>query len=257
MAIRRSLQRFADWLTARIAPGLEYSQHTFESRLNDQIRPGMTWLDVGCGHALLPEWREAPEREMVRRARAVVGIDMDIPALARHRSMTNLCGATASRLPFPDGTFDLATANMVVEHLDDPRVQFAEIGRVLKPGGLFIFHTPNAGNYLMPIVRLIPEWVKPTLARVLEGRREEDVYPTHYRANRPAAIEDAVKGTGLVVENIEFINSSATFSVVPPLLVFELLFLRQLQRRPSLARYRATIVCRLRKPASQSPAHVR
>ena len=248
MDFRRRLYQLTATLQPRIVPDLEYSQHTYEARLKDQVTAASAWLDVGCGHPLLPEWRAAQEQLLVRRTACIVGIDVDYEALSKHRSITKRCLSNVSNLPFRDGSFDLVTANMVVEHLDAPSVQFAEVARVLRRGGVFLFHTPNARNYMMPFVRIVPERFKKLLAAVVEGRAGEDVYPTHYRANDRERIQEAVEGSGLAVEDIEFVNSSPVFSMFPPLAIPELLLLRQLQR-PSLAGIRATLICRLRKRA--------
>jgi len=246
MDFRRALYKLSGGLQRRIVPGLQYTQLTYEMRLKAQLKADDAWLDVGCGHAILPEWRTSEEQELLRLVPDVVGVDMDFEALSRHRSVTRRCLSNISNLPFRDGSFDIVTANMVVEHLDQPRVQFAEVARVLKPGGLFLFHTPNAGNYMMPFIRVVPEGSKKLLARIVEGRSAADVYPTYYRANDTKRIEEASSRSGLTVESIEFVNSTPVFSVVPPLLLPELLLLRQLER-PALAHLRATLICRLRK----------
>lgn len=47
-----------------------------------------------------------------------------------------------TQLTFPDNSFDLAVSSDVMEHVHDPWAGFAEIGRVLKPGGAHIFTIP-------------------------------------------------------------------------------------------------------------------
>ena len=42
----------------------------------------------------------------------------------------------ATRLLFPDATFDLVFSFNVFEHLPDPAATFAEVVRVLRPGGI-------------------------------------------------------------------------------------------------------------------------
>jgi len=45
-------------------------------------------------------------------------------------------------LTYADATFDLCTSTEVFEHVPDDRKGFAEIHRVLKPGGCFVFTVP-------------------------------------------------------------------------------------------------------------------
>lgn len=50
--------------------------------------------------------------------------------------------ADITDLPFGDGTFELVSAFDVIEHAEDDRRIFSEVGRVLKEGGFFIFSVP-------------------------------------------------------------------------------------------------------------------
>ena len=244
-AAERVSSKLQHWIT----PGLKYSQASFEDRLRDHIPKAERWLDLGCGHRLLSEWRHAAERQLVEHVPLAVGIDADFDAIRRHRTLTKLCLGDISKLPFANESFDLVTANMVVEHLNDPSTQFAEVARVLSPGGSFVFHTPNAQSYIISVARLMPEALKKTLARMLEGRVAEDVYPTHYLANRRPQIEAVAKASGFEIDQLEFVASAPVLGVIPPLAALELLWIRQLQRRPALAEYRTTLICVLRKRA--------
>lgn len=247
MDFRARLYHLSAVLQRRITPGLRYSQDVFEDRLRPLVSGAETWLDLGCGHRLLPEWREAAERELIGSAPFVVGLDVDFEAIRRHRSIRYRCLGNIGRLPFASESFDLVTANMVVEHLAEPVTEFAEIARVLTPGGAFVFHTPNAQSYVIALARLLPDRIKRLLAGLSEGRDSVDVYPTFYRANFFAAIQQVAAKSGLVVSNIEFVNSAPAFSLVPPLLVPELVWIRQLQRREALRQYRPTLICALRR----------
>jgi SAM-dependent methyltransferase len=46
------------------------------------------------------------------------------------------------RLPFPDGGFDAVMSNVAMHMFSDSvtRTVFAEVGRIVRPGGLFVFH---------------------------------------------------------------------------------------------------------------------
>jgi SAM-dependent methyltransferase len=214
-----------------IVPELRYAQALYEEELVARVEPGARWLDLGCGHGVLPPWRAAAERALLARAGQVVGIDMDWAGLLAHPHLEQRIFGSIGSLPFRDGSFDVATANMVVEHLGDPGHQFAEIARVLRPGGVFVFITPNANGYLARLGRFVPEWAKKPLIRVLEGRRAEDVFPTYYRANTRADIERLSAGTGFATERCAMVTTVPQFARILPLAILELLFIRHISSR--------------------------
>jgi SAM-dependent methyltransferase len=230
-----------------ITPGLRYAQYFYEDSLRDALNENPWWLDLGCGHRVLPAWREREEQSLVRAARCVVGFDFDWVSLLKHRSIKIRVRGDISHLPFSDNVFDVVTANMVVEHLDKPAVQFREVLRVLKPGGIFIFHTPNAYGYTTIAARLIPERLKTGLIKVLDGRPSEDVFRTHYRANTEGQICKLAQETGLQVKSIRYVASSAKLAVIFPLAFLELFWIRLLLTRP-FRRLRTNLIVTLAKP---------
>ena len=229
-----------------IAPGLKYSHDLYEHVLESEVRGDTEWLDLGCGHQILPQWRAEQEKRLVERCRSVVGIDADRPSLSKHRSIKLRVAGNIGRLPWRDESFTLVTANMVVEHLDAPGAQFAEIARVLKPGGVFIMHTPNRRGYSTIAARLIPERIKKRLVYLLEQREAADVFRTFYRANTREEIERLAGAAGFGVRRIRLIVSSAELVVVPPLVVLELLWIRLLMTS-FLKSFRTTIIAILQK----------
>src|SRR2546422_921251 len=222
MGVRDRLFRIYWRLERRVAPGLEYAQARYERMLFNVVRPGSHWLDLGCGHTLLPKWRAKTEAQLVHVPGQLAGVDPDLGALRKNLSMRRRVCADCSALPFTDKSFDVVTANMVVEHLRCPGTQFAEVCRVLRHGGRFLFHTPNAWAYPTVFVRLVPDFMKSWGARLLEGRAERDRYRTFYRANTVGTIGRLARENGFVVSSIEFVRSTALFAMVPPLAVVEL-----------------------------------
>jgi len=175
-----------------------------------------------------------------------VGIDLDLGSLKDNVTADLRVMSPIGSLPFRDASFDVVTANMVVEHLEDPGSSFAEVARVLKPGGIFLFHTPNAMAYPTLVARLLPDAVKAPMARVLDGRKAMDVFQTYYRCNTAEDIHQAASAAGLVPVEVSFVSSTALFSVVPPLAFVELLWLRAVQRE-SRKRLRSNLIAVLRK----------
>lgn len=242
--MHRASQRLQRWL----APEVRYHQDTYAEVLALYVPAGGRWLDLGCGRRLLPEWHAERERALVQRAGLVAGLDYDLPSLRTHPTIAHRSRGDVSALPFGPATFDLVTANMVVEHLQDPVRQFREVYRVLRPGGVFLFHTPNALGYHTAVARALPEPLKKLLAHALEGRAAADVFPTYYRANSAADIGGVASAAGFAVDRLDFVPTLPAFASVPPLAALELLYIRRLERARRHAE-RPNLIVALRRSA--------
>lgn len=90
---------------------------------------------------------------LARRARGVVGVDVDLGAARTARSegagRLVLVGDGA-QLPFPDATFGAVTSFETIEHLERRPEFLRELRRVLQSDGVCIISTPNA-NYTQPV----------------------------------------------------------------------------------------------------------
>ncbi|HEY4597276.1 MAG TPA: methyltransferase domain-containing protein, partial [Thermoanaerobaculia bacterium] len=66
---------------------------------------------------------------------------------------------TGESIPFPDATFEIAYCCDVLEHVDDLRKVIAEISRVLRPGGIFLYDTINRTfRSKLVMIKLFQEW---------------------------------------------------------------------------------------------------
>lgn len=103
-------------------------------------------LDVGCGLASLlialaeripfqsPAFGIDVSEELIQQAAREV-------RRARLEERITVLASPATHLPFADRAFDVVFSSHVIKHLDDLALgeAFAEIARVLKPGGRFLF----------------------------------------------------------------------------------------------------------------------
>lgn len=208
-----------------LTPQLKHSQYVYKEKLDSYTKTGVRWLDAGCGHGIFPPWMKERGASLVARSAVTVGIDCDSPSLWENRIVHHRVAGNLEALPFPAGTFDLVTANMVVEHLEDPERVGLSVNRVLKPGGLFIFHTPNYLNYQTILASLIPQGLKNKLILFIEKREEKDVFPTHYRLNTEATIRRVANRTGFAVRDLDLVSSVPELFELGPVLILELLLI--------------------------------
>jgi len=112
------------------------------------LPPGGRVLDLGCG---------VGHSYQLLEPRETVGVDVDAEALSHQHRETRV--ADMRSLPFADASFEAVVAVHSLEHVPDPERVIAEARRVLTPGGVAIFVTPN---------------------RLTFGRPDEIIDPYHY-----------------------------------------------------------------------------
>jgi len=244
-------------LIQRYFPKYESPKRAYEVALDHYVRPGCTWLDIGCGRTLCGD----PELnlELTRRAGLIVGCDRD-PHLKRHVSVRDLTLCDASQLPFENGTFDLVTASMVAEHLADPEKVFAEVARVSKPNGVFIVFTPNKFNYGMLVARATPyafHLLYKRLTHYLNRGEwesfEDDVFPTYYRANSATRLRNLMALAGFEDVEVQRLSFAHSFGFVKPLYAMSLLFERAIDHWPLDVLKADLLAVGMKRPAVMRP----
>ncbi|WP_353814796.1 class I SAM-dependent methyltransferase [Agromyces sp. SYSU T00266] len=138
-------------------------------------RPGLRWLDVGCGtgaltDAVIERWSPA----------SIVGVDPSEGFLAAARARPRAEGADvrfvvgdAEHLPLPDGSVDAVVSGLVLNFAPDPAAAVAEFTRVAAPGALIAAYV---WDYAEEMQMLRTFWdaaaaLDPDAAELDEGRR--------------------------------------------------------------------------------------
>jgi len=109
---------------------------SYLAELGDDRIEALDILDFGCGWGGETLW-------LAHRARSVSGVDVDESAIAQARhacAASNVLNcrfecSSDGHLPFADASFDAVLSTDTFEHVMDLDLAFAEIARVLKPGG--------------------------------------------------------------------------------------------------------------------------
>ena len=110
-------------------------------------------LDVGCGGGI-------NVKRMAKSAKKVYGIDYSIESVKLSKEVNEklidegkveIIEGNVKSLPFEDNTFDIVTAFETVYFWPDIEKCFAEVKRVLKPGGIFLIglETNGSDNFIM------------------------------------------------------------------------------------------------------------
>jgi 2-polyprenyl-6-hydroxyphenyl methylase/3-demethylubiquinone-9 3-methyltransferase len=148
-------------------------------------------LDIGCGAGFLCN-------ALAKAGHTVTGIDLSEKSLevAKRYDTTQsvqYLTANAYSLPFPNQSFDVVCAMDVLEHIEEPHLLIAEASRVLKPGGLFFFHTFNRNflSYLLVIKGV--DWC------VRNAPKNMHVYPLFIKPNE---LKETCLGYDLTVQEI-------------------------------------------------------
>jgi 2-polyprenyl-6-hydroxyphenyl methylase/3-demethylubiquinone-9 3-methyltransferase len=162
----------------------------------EEIGKNKTVLDIGCGAGILTN-------ALAQTGHSVHGVDLSASSLeiAKRKDETKKVSyqvANAYSLPYGDQTFDVVCAMDVLEHVEEPQRLISEASRVLKPNGLFFFHTFNRNflSYLLiikgvdwfvpnapPNMHVYPLFIKPEELRALCHR--ENLQIQNLRGFRP------------------------------------------------------------------------
>ncbi|MDJ0754786.1 MAG: methyltransferase domain-containing protein [Ardenticatenaceae bacterium] len=163
----------------RMRPGWRPATEVYADLVRRRLKEDSRVLDLGGGRGGLIEQLDFPLTQ-------VVNLDPDWRSLVEHR-LSKLPRVTgfSHPLPFANGVFDVIFCSWLLEHLPDPTADLAEISRVLRPGGSFIFITPNKKHPLAWVNRVLGgvSAVQDRLVERLYGRAAADAFPTFYRAN--------------------------------------------------------------------------
>lgn len=183
------------------------------------VRPTTKLLDVGCGAGFLTN-------ELAKLGMSVTGVDLSEDSLKVAEKFDETKSvkyqtADAYHLPFPENTFEVLTAMDFLEHIENPAEVIKEFARVLKPGGLFIFHTFNRNLLAHLVVIKLVEWLVKNTPKNMHIIRLfiKPSELTNYCLNADMKVED-MTGIKPVFSSIPF--SSIFSGIVPTTLRFEL-----------------------------------
>ena len=228
-------------LYERYYAGRKFHDTVYRELIAKYLKPGSRLLDAGCGRYL------RFSRELTGVAR-VVGIDLEREFDTDNSAAPFAVRGDIGALPFESGVFDMVIARSVVEHLTDPPRVFREFFRILRPGGHVVLITPNKFDYVSLIAAVTPYSFHRFIVSRIFQVPEDDVFPTAYRANTPAAMRRAMASAGLIERERDTINHYPAYLMFSPVLFRLGVAYERLTARPSLRMLRGSILCAFEKP---------
>ncbi len=215
----------------------------FEQCVESLIEPGTrVLLDAGCG-------RTVPVlRKFQGKVAALIGVELvdftDVPAgIEVHQ-------ADLSAIPVATSSVDLIMSRSVFEHLTDPESVYRELARVLRPGGKIVFLTANMWDYGTQVARLVPNRFHGRIVKAVEGREEEDTFPTAYRTNTRGDVARLAAGAGLEVASFEYLSQYPNYLMFNGIFFFlGMCYEKLISRFEALRFLRGWILVTLEKPA--------
>ncbi|MBN1872816.1 MAG: methyltransferase domain-containing protein [Anaerolineae bacterium] len=192
---------------ALLRPGWQPGTARYERQVARHLTATTRVLDLGCGRGGIVE--------RLMNQGQWIGQDPDWASVQTHRcpDLPRL-QAISERLPFAPASFDIVVCSWVLEHVPDPAAIFKEITRVLRPGGRFIFLTPNARHpipYLSRVLARLIQLQRYVVSRTYR-RSIKDTFPVYYRANTPEIIDQAAVCAGLRLVHLTLVDDPAYFS---------------------------------------------
>jgi ubiquinone/menaquinone biosynthesis C-methylase UbiE len=216
----------------------------FEGRVSSLLtHSGIALLDAGCG-------RTVPVlRRFVGKAGRLIGVELvdftDVPdGIETYK-------ADLAEIPLPDACVDVVMSRSVFEHLTDPEPVYREFARILKPGGRVIFLTANGWDYGSLVARLVPNRHHARVVNFVEGRAEEDTFPTAYKTNTRGAVARLAGQSGLSIASFEYLGQYPNYLMFNGVLFFlGMCYEKLIARFDALRFLRGWIMVTLEKPSA-------
>lgn len=182
------------------------------------------------------------------------GIDLD-PEVRENDALNTaeVLSRPDSPYPYADASFDACVSDYVAEHIARPDVHLSEVARVLRPGGAYIFRTPNSLHYVSLVARLTPQWFHDLVANRLRPVEHEadrhPPYPTVHAMNTSTSIQRLSRKAGLLVDSIQMVEKEPSYGLRSRGLFFPFLAYERLVNSTDRAAFlRANLFVVLRKP---------
>jgi ubiquinone/menaquinone biosynthesis C-methylase UbiE len=152
--------------------------------ITDFVADSRSIIDIGCGSG----------RFITGRPYAI-GLDRRINVLRFNRKTNKkLVQASLENIPFKDCSFDAVVCSEVIEHIPAEKVDFKEMGRLVKENGIFVIGTPDYGKLEWRVIEYFYKKLMPY------GYASEHINKYNF-----SSLSDKLKNHGFQIEDYKYI----------------------------------------------------
>ncbi|MCG6537181.1 MAG: bifunctional 2-polyprenyl-6-hydroxyphenol methylase/3-demethylubiquinol 3-O-methyltransferase UbiG [Syntrophales bacterium LBB04] len=180
----------------RLLANLVYPRLAYFDRVASNWH-GLEVLDLGCGGGFMSE-------ALARRGARVTGVDPTMASLETAREHAWSQGleivyreGVGENIPLDTHSVDRVVCVDVLEHVQDLEKVLSEIGRVIRPQGIFLFGTVNRNWFS----RLLTVTVAESILKIIpHGTHDADKFI------RPSEMQHLLERNGFAVERDRFVG---------------------------------------------------
>lgn len=173
----------------------------FYTRLRAVLKAEWHVLDYGCGIGAHISDAPGPVRAIQAlkgQVRELIGADISEEG-GLNPWLDRFVIVSGGTVPLESESIDACYCDWTLEHVKDVEEVFAELARLIRPGGYLFIRTPNRWHYSSLAASVLPIRTHASVRRWLgQFHTADDVFPVYYRCNTKHQLSRAFARHGFI-----------------------------------------------------------
>ncbi len=179
----------------------------YEAYIKTFITESTTWIDVGGGSAIFPNNPDL-SLQLSEKCKKMVAVDPSENVYDNVYADEKHCKLFEDFQT--DEKFDLATFNMVAEHISDPDKVLKKLDEIMNPEGVVIIYTINRFSPIPIITYLLPFSLHYKIKKIFWGGEEKDTFPVAYKMNTRKTLKNLFEKYDFVEHDFKYLDDLST-----------------------------------------------
>jgi 2-polyprenyl-3-methyl-5-hydroxy-6-metoxy-1,4-benzoquinol methylase len=207
------------YISARQQANYYSPEDQYEAFIDRLVNSDSSWLDVGCGRAPFPN-NLSLSAMLSDRCQHLTGIDPD--SSVHENPFIHERHQLSLDEYYPNCTFGVVTARMVIEHVTDPDTFATALNRVTTPGSVVVIFTVNWWSLTTLAAYFSPFVVHHAIKRIFWNTNLRETFPTMYKLNRRRTLHSTMTKAGFRELHFRIIPDASLLWRIPVLRYAEL-----------------------------------